>query len=493
MLLSSTAPQVIGLRHHEQNLLDQVWVEWIQKQPRNLLRRQYLDSKQVTRQLGISIPPALQDLEVAIGLPEIAVEGMASRVHWEGIVSDAGNDDPFELEEVLDDNRFDIEFPQTVRSALGQSVAFQSVSLGDVASGEPRIRVLQHSALWSAAIWDPVRRGLKVFLDIRDTDDLGRPTMFVLMTPDVTVTCFKSSIGWAVTGSQKNPLPRVTVEPIPYAPTLERPFGVSRVSRRVMNLTDRAVRATLRMEVHSEAYSAPKFLLMGADEAAFHDANGAPIPLWNWYMTRLNAIPASIDESTGARVLPTLEEIAQQSPMPHIEDLRAIYSQFAGETKIPLNSLGIVQDNPASAESLYAMKEDLVIGTNGFIAVAKYALNRTMQNMVMLRDGLDTPTRELRRISQRFRNPAMPSVVSQSDAVVKQVSAIPDLALSDVILEELGYTEEQIFRIRADIRRSQGSSLARELIEAAKARRVGDGDSAKVDGRGVAVGASVGG
>lgn len=63
-------------------------------------------------------------------------------------------------------------------------------------------------------------------------------------------------------------------------------------------------------------------------------------------------------------------------------------------------------------------------------------------------------------VSARFHNPAMPSVVSQSDAMVKQISAIPWLGESDVALEELGYSGEQIQRLRTDRRRSQGTRLA---------------------------------
>ena len=67
-------------------------------------------------------------------------------------------------------------------------------------------------------------------------------------------------------------------------------------------------------------------------------------------------------------------------------------------------------------------------------------------------------------VAARFHNPAMPSVVSQSDAMVKQISAIPWLAESDVALEEFGYTSEQIQRLRSDRRRSQGTRLASSVI-----------------------------
>jgi hypothetical protein len=59
----------------------------------------------------------------------------------------------------------------------------------------------------------------------------------------------------------------------------------------------------------------------------------------------------------------------------------------------------------------------------------------------------------------------MPSVVSQSDAMVKQVSAIPWLADSDVTLRELGYDDEQIAQLRSDRRRSQALAGAQAILD----------------------------
>lgn len=450
-MIQTFATDVIGMDHQTQSLTNELVREWMVRRPRNVLRRQYMDSKQITRKLGISIPPRLMELDFAVGLPETAVEALASRCIWDGIVTPSNSDDPFELAEVLDDNRFDIEIPQAFRSAMAQSLAPISTTLGDVSAGEPLVKVMAHSALWSAALWDKVRRQLRGFLSINKVDDFGTPVELTVFTPTHIVHARTSGAGWFVDDARAHGLNRVPVEPMPYAPDLDRPLGRARINRRVMSLTDRAVNAILRLEVHAELFSAPKFMLLGASRAAFTDENGQPIPLWNWYMTRLNVLEKGGEDED----VPTLEQIEQQSPQPHVELLRAIYAQFSGETKVPLNSLGIVQDNPPSAEGLYAMKEDLVILASNANRVWTYGLNRVMQNIVMLRDGLDAPTRELRQLSQRFRNPAMPSVVSQSDAIVKQISAIPDLAASDVVLEELGYTDEQITRIRADIRRSK--------------------------------------
>lgn len=121
-----------------------------------------------------------------------------------------------------------------------------------------------------------------------------------------------------------------------------------------------------------------------------------------------------------------------------------------------------------------------------------HPLARVLQNVACLMHGvtLDDLGDDARRIACRWRNPAMPSVVSQSDAVVKQISAIPDLAHTDVVLEELGYTAEQITRIRSQIRRAGAASVLDRLTE----RPAGQGGAdlkAAFEALGVAVRAGV--
>lgn len=56
-----------------------------------------------------------------------------------------------------------------------------------------------------------------------------------------------------------------------------------------------------------------------------------------------------------------------------------------------------------------------------------------------------------------YRKPDRPSTVSQSQAIMSQVQAIPWLADSDVALRELGYDDEQVHQLRSDRRRSQAN------------------------------------
>ena len=46
---------------------------------------------------------------------------------------------------------------------------------------------------------------------------------------------------------------------------------------------------------------------------------------------------------------------------PHIDYMRSLAARFSGETNVPLSELGMVTDNPASAEAVYAAKESMIV------------------------------------------------------------------------------------------------------------------------------------
>lgn len=58
-----------------------------------------------------------------------------------------------------------------------------------------------------------------------------------------------------------------------------------------------------------------------------------------------------------------------------------------------------------------------------------------------------------------WRDPERPSQAALSDAIVKQVTAIPWLANSDVVLEKLGYTDSDITRLLVDKRKAETRSV----------------------------------
>ncbi|WP_136191988.1 phage portal protein [Actinomyces procaprae] len=466
-LIVDVPTSVVGLSADDAELMGRLLTQWSRKASRNALRSRYRNMHQDLAWLGASIPEYMRhQLDVVCGWPDKAVTALASRCMWDGITAPSGQEDPFDLSGLLAANRFDVLVPELVDAELTFSCAFAVVMPGQEGTDDPPVVVTGADAQWATGLWDARRRHLEAGLVLDSRDDLGRPNGALLMTRTHVTRLARGDRGWTAIARMDHALGRVPMEPLAYRPSLGRPFGRSRISREVMSIVDRAVRAGYRTEVSSDLYAAPALLLLGADEEMFQDENGNPTPLWTWYMGRLKSLPKDEDGE-----LPKLEVIPQQSMQPFLDVKRQLAAEFAASTNVPISSLGIVQDNPSSAEAIYAAKEDLVIEAQSLNRVNGHALNRVVQDIVCIRDGIPTSQMpdDLTRVSTRWRNPAMPSVVSQSDAMVKQIQAIPALADTDVALEELGYTGEQITRIRSQLRRAGARSVLDQLSAGASA------------------------
>ncbi|MDE5641085.1 MAG: phage portal protein [Bifidobacterium castoris] len=461
-----TAPvDVTGLDTDELALLDELIDVWNAKRVRNALKTQYADGKHKLEQIGFSIPPSMRSLQEVVGWPEKAVRAHAERCMFDGFVSKHDSQDPFDLRRLMAENNFDNEIPMAIASSMIHSCAFISVVKGNISDGEPPIVVTATSAEWAAGLWNPRKRCLRGGIVIHKKDDYASPISLTLFTPDKTIDLQRSNADgqWHVSGKPLvHGLHRVMMEVLAYRPTLDRPFGRSVISRPVMSITDDAVRTVLRSEVSAEFYSAPQWLLLGADPDSFTDDDGNPIPVWEFVIGRLNMIGKDEDGD-----VPKLEQISQQSVQPHIEQMRELACRFAGETSVPVSSLGVVTDNPSSAEAMHAAEKDLCVDCAAATRVYGAALRRVAQDMILLRDGPSNDQEtidEFASLSVRWRNPAMPSVIDAGDAMVKLIGAFPWLADTTVALEEVGFTDEQITRLLAEKRRNQAMGSLDQLL-----------------------------
>lgn len=453
--VSFSAPAVPGLTPSEQAALAQLVELWRTKQPRNRLRQAYLDGVVRPDNLNISVPDDMVDqLGAVIGWPRKVVFGLSDLLIWDGVTSSTGSDNPFEIDDLLASTGFELEIAQTIPSSLTHSVAFLTLRKGVEAAGEPPVIIQGHSADWAAGLWDRVRRRLSYGLTIDDIDDAGRPTRFTLYTVDSTYIVEQQATStWTIVHAELHGMGAAMMEALPFEPSLDRPLGRSRISRDVMSITQRAMRTVLREELATELFTAPGILLSGVDSDLIDDLRS-----WDWKLGTIKTI-SSGEEPEG----PKVTVLPQQSAQPFTEQMRALATELSGVSSLPVSSLGVIQDNPSSAEALYAAKEELVIKAKNALRVFDAALNRVYAHAVMMRDGIDEMTPELRSLATRWGDPAHPSIVSQSDAIVKQISALPWLAESPVVLEELGYSGSQIARLMSDKRRAEASGLLDRL------------------------------
>lgn len=432
------------------------------KRLKNRERLDYYEMKTLFRDLNIAVPPSLRNLEVAMGWPAKAVDLLARRVKLEGFVLPDGDVADWGIPEVWDDNRLDVEAPQAITSSLINTPAFLAATLGNQDAGEPEILITAADATQSTGIWNPARRGLKGALQILAGDDQG-PSRVILVTPTRAYGMTRhDNDQWEVRVTEHG-LDRVPVEPLVYRPTLTRPFGSSRISRAVRSITNSGMRTVVRSEVGAEFFSSPQRYLLGADEDMFVDENGNKKSTWDLVMGRILSIPNAVDEDGNELPMPQVGQFPQISMQPHTDHFRMWASMMAGETGLSMSSLGVVQDNPSSAEAIYAAKEDLILEAEGAADAFAPAFVRTMITGIQIRDNLATPPPELRRLGARWRDPSTPSRAAATDAVMKQIQMGVIPADSEVALEALGYDDTTIARVMAERRRAAGRATIAAL------------------------------
>jgi hypothetical protein len=457
-LVPITLPSWIsGVDDVEFDIIKSLLNTWHRKYERNLLRSVYFDGQMPLKPTGNIPAESMAKIKAVLDWPEKAVTALAERSVFEGFVSPGDVQDPFALAGVLDENRFDLELPQVITSAYKHSCAFITTALGDVQAGEPEVVIMGREAMWSSALWDERRRVVSAALTVTATDDQGRPTAVDVWLPFVVLRLSRSAGSVSVWRAERlpNPLGEVLVEPLTYDPQLTRPFGRSRISRAVMNITDRGLITIVRGEIASDFYAAPRMAALGASEDAFKKGK------WQAAIDRWFAITR--DENGD---LPQVQQFPQMTMQPLADQYRMIATQFSGATGVPVSSLGIITDNPPSAEALYADDRRLV-GTarrqNRFLASS---LKRVAQKTIRLRDG-GVVTGEMRKIDVAWANPAFTSPTTAAAALQQLSGVFPWLSESEVALEFAGFSHAEITRLLADKKRADARAFAQALRPAA--------------------------
>lgn len=452
------APRVPGLSPAHEDVVRGL-VNRIQlKAHRNRLRRRYYDYRNLLRDLGISIPPQLKSVEMVVGWPAKAVDAMARRTVLEGfLLADGSPTESLGLDDLWRANRMKSVVPQAHTSALIHATAFSFVTAGDVAAGEPEVLLSVRSAEWATGTWNPRTQSLRNALSVVSVDEDGQPDEMVLYEPGLAVIMRREGRRWDL--RQVTHDLGVPVEPLSYRPTLDRPFGSSRVSRPVMALTDSGVRTLLRTEVSAEFYNAPQRYALGAEEEAFGGKTG-----WEVMIGRL--LTLTRDENGD---LPQVGQFPQQSMEPNIAHFRMLAQAFASETSLPLRSLGVVGDNPESSEAIIEANKELELEIRHWEdASLGPAWERQAVRALRILDDSPAARERYRGLRSHWTDPTRVSVISAADALVKKAAVIPRLGETSVGQEMAGMSADQIDRYQAEVRRLNSRANLSALAAAAQ-------------------------
>lgn len=483
MRITESMVQADGLDPADAKTVGDLVAEWREHYRKNRLRDAYYYCHVPVKDLGVSVSPQMaKRLNPHVSWAAKCVDWWSDRVQFDGVtVDDRVAQDS--LEAVLRANDAKNLVHKTVSVALRHSCAFLAVEQ-DAETGETVVSAYPATA--SSALYDNARKRIKAGLVVVDsTHPRGSRTRYPktvhVFTDGYMIELTREGGGPWSAEYVEHSMGRVPMEPLAYHGTLENPFGRSRINRPVRDLVDDAQREMLNMAAAAAFSAAPQKFLLNTDPATAKKIAESPFGAY------IGSILTVTQGKNGQA--PQYGQLAQMSMQPHIEYMRLLASQFSNTTGVPLSSLGVVSDNPSSAEAIYASKEDAVVDIQSFIDSCKRSLSNVCLMVLASEDGrsfYDEKARGL-ALDVHFRKPDRPSTVSQSQAIMSQVQAIPWLADSDVALRELGYDDEQVHQLRSDRARSESQASFTAAMQALSAPSVAsEAASAHAESGGVA-------
>lgn len=429
---------------------------------RNTILKNYYEGDVQPGPIGIDIVPEGVNVTANCDWPRKAVTSVAERCLFDGFVFSAGYQDEG-LDKILTDNAFKSAFNLNTPSELIHGCMFGTVG---TFNGQTIMRL--HTAETAAGTWDMASGRLASGFVIANSartswsPNTPVPTQVNMHLPGEVVVFRQTAAGRWTAETMSTPLDRPMMEVFSFRATGLKPFGQSRITSTVMSLTDEVIRTMKYMAISSAFFAAPQKYLLGITDEQFDAMQESK---WATYIG--NLLLATADDEGNK---PTFGQLSPASPQPYIDILRTYAMLFSGATGVPLNSLGIIQDNPSSAQAINAAREDIIIAAQDLISSNQIGL-RNMALMAMAVDNntdIDSLSDEQKSVTAHFADPSKPSIVSQADAIVKIASVAPWITESEVFLEYLGFEEADRRRLISDKAKVNAQNMLAAAMESEK-------------------------
>ena len=427
---------------------------WAARLPRNRTLFAYYDGRNRLKDFGISTPPELLSVETVVGWPNKAVMALATRCRFDGFT--AGEGGPQEaLDGLAKRSNLHVKYRQTVEAEAVYGCSFATV--GMTARGA---RIDMHDAEHAAARWDDAagRTAYGMTLDV-SPDGLSSLTLY---DDEANVTLWREGSRWEWE-AYRHRMGRCLIEAFAYRPTQRKPYGQSRITRAVMSITDSAVRCALGGDISFQFAVSPQKVLLGADSDAL-----AGKTKWEAYIGNILGVSYNGRDD----VMPQFMQMQQASMQQYSDYMRSLAARFSGETNVPISQLGVIHDNPSSAEAIYAASEPLIIECQDLNDNSRETM-RTLAQMALAAEAdvpLDNLPDPMQDFTPNFANPAMPSIVSSADAAVKIAAAVPGFAGTESFWKMLGMPEDARREVADQVAAANAQAMLTQIFSGAQAQ-----------------------
>ena len=464
-------------REHVVDLFD----TWAAVRARNAALRSYVEMKQATKDLGISIPPDLVKVNTVVGWADKAMRVRAVRSKFQGFVFEGEQDR--RLDALVRRNRLASKYSMAVRGALTYGCAAMTVMRG-ATRRQPPVMVRGFSANQCVMLWDKDEDAIGCGLAVVGVDREGVASRYVLHEPDAVVTLWRDDDDYAWECLvEPHPMGRPLMVPLVHDADDDRPLGHSVITPEVMGIIDKAMRDVLRMEVGAEFFTAPQRYILGADPDLFgydqvrdavegdaDDEDDAPEPQRpvdprKMMRAYLGAILALTRDTNGE--LPQVGQFAPGDAGNFIAVFENDAQRFSGATNVPLGQLGVLSNTYTSSDALGAANDPLILD----VEALNVRMGESMEEVARLMMALDAGVgydrlddRQMGVIAQ-FADPAQPTISATADAWTKIGAADQSLVGTRVWYEGLGLSKATIDRIMAAREQQTTTAMLGEIAQ----------------------------
>ena len=465
--LSGQVAAAEGLRGEDRMLVHRLVDAWYTHYERNELRHTYYTMRNKLVDLGISVPPELKRLSAACGWAKKCVDVMIEHSKFDGFTT---QDDAAQLalDTIARRNHMRTLYRRASTSALEQCFNLYFVSR-DL---QGKARVSAYPARVCGCTWDDAHDCLEAALFVvsmrkNRLGDHYEPDWVNVVTQDYLIRITRDDGGDWHAEYERHGLGHLPVFIAAYEPTLERPFGTSRITREVMGYIDSAVRANVNEEIASAFASSAQKYLLGTDGDPFGSKTK-----WDAYIGSIFNIDMTEDGT-----IPQFGQLPQPSMEPLNVHWRLLCGRMSAATGIHVSQFGQVHDNPASGDAIYQENEPLILKVKDWnedvsdvlvdVATALLATERGVTFDAIESQGLG--------IEARFPNPAMPTLAQQTDASVKIASVVDGFAKTDTFWEMNGFGKEERNRVMRELRKANAQNVLDQIISEAVVAAEGEG------------------
>lgn len=393
---------------------------------RNAERRSYFEGHVQPKDIGVSTVPedVREQIREACDWPRLVVEAVSERSRFEGFEFEDGGFDP-SLAEACRDNAIAANYTRFLPSELVHGC--MAVTVGKGADGRARVRY--HSAENCAMIWDMWADRLDcglVVADMRRTKwspNRAVPVQVNMHEPGL-VTVFKAvdAVNWTAE-TRKTPMERPMMEAFRFEADGDNPLGQSRISGAVMAYTNDVLRTLQDMAVSAAFYAAPQKWMVGLNDATFKKLANNPDAKWD---TSIGAMLIAALNDEGEP--PKLGQFSAASPQPYIDQLRAYAMLASGAARVPADVMGVIHDNPSSAEAIEAARESVCTKAANLNASNGESLRNVALMAMAVEEGkpIGGLSDYQKTVRARFAPTRFYSLAESTDAATKLAQVVPE-------------------------------------------------------------------